>query len=522
MSRRSIVMSVRSGLTLLCCATVAFGVDTSNGYDLWNAHEHRLAYAKRACVVEFDAAPQAGNDIGEAQSARHKAMLHRLGITDNNVFHAYAHSASDGMYEWSNGLERCNSIKTCRVVVSRFNRWRDQILSNPVVADVFGNRLFLQEELHHTFALLRGLETWIADRTVLHPADAVVFPNLTCAPIYQEDLGIVACAETSKGVHRIIGAKIYEGEDVLLTLGRLSMVGEVLTTLCMEGDDDLDDDQLCSVLQSFPSLRVLVIERSLPPACSLPTLRSVSVRLETPADYSWICNSPRLLRLEAQGAITEIPDCVGQSNLELRSIDLRGARLSTPLPASLVNLHSLLSFVAFEQNLRECPPSQTSDCRPTFLWRRMKRTNEPPWTCAFEAWAPRFDDEANPWWSWSKLERFWVDANWIQGSIPVEIGDRWPMLRTLDLYDNMLTGTIPKQLGRLTHLQELRLHANHFSGLVPTDAFRSLPSLHVLRLDDNEHLSGCLTIGESWIELRTAYSNITLSETGDVCVAELD
>lgn len=61
----------------------------------------------------------------------------------------------------------------------------------------------------------------------------------------------------------------------------------------------------------------------------------------------------------------------------------------------------------------------------------------------------------------------------------------FPRLRELDLSGNELTGTIPQEIGTLSHLTRLDLSRNRLIG-VPPPELRNLWQLHYLRLDDNE------------------------------------
>ena len=60
----------------------------------------------------------------------------------------------------------------------------------------------------------------------------------------------------------------------------------------------------------------------------------------------------------------------------------------------------------------------------------------------------------------------------------------------LRLDNNQLSGTIPPELGRLVHLEELFLHGNQFTGEIPRE-LGDLASLRRLKLGDNQ-LSGTL------------------------------
>ena len=185
-------------------------------------------------------------------------------------------------------------------------------------------------------------------------------------------------------------------------------------------------EAVCSALELLaPRLRRLAIGGVLPPRCALPALQSLAVsmsyvesragdsRPDRPHQhrgrhYAWACNSPRLLSLSVDRA-SSAPACLGTSNTALLRLDLRGGTLGTefekegeeeegeeeeetdarggdavavePLPAALSGLSNLVDFVAFEQNLRACPPADheararaagTGPCQPSYLWKGMQ------------------------------------------------------------------------------------------------------------------------------------------------------
>ena len=75
----------------------------------------------------------------------------------------------------------------------------------------------------------------------------------------------------------------------------------------------------------------------------------------------------------------------------------------------------------------------------------------------------------------------------LNGTIPPELG-RLSHLVSLDLSDNRLVGGIPSALGELPQLVALRLHRNRLTGPVPPE-FGKLPRLEELQLQKND-LSG--------------------------------
>ncbi|KAH6785720.1 hypothetical protein C2S51_038175 [Perilla frutescens var. frutescens] len=65
------------------------------------------------------------------------------------------------------------------------------------------------------------------------------------------------------------------------------------------------------------------------------------------------------------------------------------------------------------------------------------------------------------------LEELVLTANNFTGEIPVEMITKYKNLRVIDLSDNMLSGSIPGELGKLTRLQTLDLSGNQLSGNIP-------------------------------------------------------
>ncbi len=82
--------------------------------------------------------------------------------------------------------------------------------------------------------------------------------------------------------------------------------------------------------------------------------------------------------------------------------------------------------------------------------------------------------------------------NLLTGSIPAELVNL-ANLETLDLGDNQLTGSIPVQLGNLASLTVLWLDSNQLTGSIPAQ-LGSLTSLEELYLFSNQ-LSGSIPVG---------------------------
>lgn len=85
------------------------------------------------------------------------------------------------------------------------------------------------------------------------------------------------------------------------------------------------------------------------------------------------------------------------------------------------------------------------------------------------------------------LEVLHLDFNELSGPIPAELGTL-TQLRELFLNSNELSGTVPAGLGRLTRLQNLHLYRNELSSPIPAE-LGNMTRLRVLEIWDNQ-LSG--------------------------------
>ncbi|RVW45255.1 putative leucine-rich repeat receptor-like protein kinase [Vitis vinifera] len=92
-----------------------------------------------------------------------------------------------------------------------------------------------------------------------------------------------------------------------------------------------------------------------------------------------------------------------------------------------------------------------------------------------------------PLWS-SNVMKLYLYDNFFSGPIPLEFGDRMPMLTDLDLSSNALNGTIPLSFGKLNNLLTLVISNNHLSGGIP-EFWNGLPYLYAIDMNNN-NLSG--------------------------------
>jgi Leucine-rich repeat (LRR) protein len=89
----------------------------------------------------------------------------------------------------------------------------------------------------------------------------------------------------------------------------------------------------------------------------------------------------------------------------------------------------------------------------------------------------------------SHLAMLYLDHNSLSGSIPSELGN---LSRLMYLYldNNSLSGSIPSELGNLSHLTDIRLFSNSLSGSIPSE-LGNLSRLTEIYLDNNS-LSGSI------------------------------
>jgi Leucine-rich repeat (LRR) protein len=84
-------------------------------------------------------------------------------------------------------------------------------------------------------------------------------------------------------------------------------------------------------------------------------------------------------------------------------------------------------------------------------------------------------------WNLSALRVIGVGLNMLQGSIPANIGDKFPAMRFFGLHENRFHGVIPSSLSNLSRLTDLYLANNNFTGFVPPTLgmLHSLMYLHI-------------------------------------------
>lgn len=128
---------------------------------------------------------------------------------------------------------------------------------------------------------------------------------------------------------------------------------------------------------------------------------------------------------------------------------------------------------------------------------------------AFEGEIPKFIQE------WTGLRELGIDAlsreysffsslsnlteisGDIGSTLPTELGDWFPELKTLSNYGGRLIGTIPSAISKLTKLEMFNVLFNDLSGSLPQEMFEQCTNLKDLHLAQNKRLGGSIpsTIG---------------------------
>lgn len=182
-----------------------------------------------------------------------------------------------------------------------------------------------------------------------------------------------------------------------------------------------------------------------------------------------LLTSLTVLNLQSNNLSGSIPREIGNM-LKLEYLFLDTNILTGTLPMELGNLVNLLSIWTFRNDLDGSIPSSLADISrledlqidrnllnyslPSPLWRALSRA-------AFIN----------------------VADNLLSGTIPSQVG----LLRQvvmIDFFDNLFSGTIPTEFGLLTNLEELSFVDNIFSGTIPTE-LGLLSNMRTLFLHDN-------------------------------------
>lgn len=67
---------------------------------------------------------------------------------------------------------------------------------------------------------------------------------------------------------------------------------------------------------------------------------------------------------------------------------------------------------------------------------------------------------------WNKVLNIWMEDNQFTGTLPTNLDQETPLLRSLRLSGNRVKGEIPTSMGNLASLRDLRLDENELTGSI--------------------------------------------------------
>ncbi|CAN6689155.1 unnamed protein product [Malus baccata var. baccata] len=161
-----------------------------------------------------------------------------------------------------------------------------------------------------------------------------------------------------------------------------------------------------------------------------------------------------------------------QSQTELLDVTLRSTRISDSIPEEwFFNLSSKVEYLDLSRNqIRGKLQSQLKF--PNLYYMDLSRNQ-------FEGSLPHFSSDAT---------YLYLQSNSFSGPIPSNFGQLMPKLRSLNLAENHLNGTIPSSLCDMQNLIMLSLRSNQFYGEFP-EAWSVWRDIWVVDVADN-NLSG--------------------------------
>lgn len=237
------------------------------------------------------------------------------------------------------------------------------------------------------------------------------------------------------------------------------------------------------------------------PAPMPENVRWLTIDVESalpPKNLIPICKLKQLQSIRVLNGATGLPSCFGGLT-ELLAIDIRNGFLgdtAKPLPPELGNLTKMVDFVAFEQahmETEECPTDPS--CEPSYQ-TIVDTQSGAKYVCKSpKAWAE--DLSLLPVFGWSRLEKFWVDANRLFASPGYirSIAKAWPRLRTLDLYDNeiSLDAAELEAFAGHTLLHQAQLQKNRMKGTFPASILNGTCPLKLMHMSLNPDMGGCVS-----------------------------
>nr|GLL22406.1 probable LRR receptor-like serine/threonine-protein kinase At3g47570 [Ipomoea trifida] len=135
----------------------------------------------------------------------------------------------------------------------------------------------------------------------------------------------------------------------------------------------------------------------------------------------------QILMLGQNQLSSAIPDSIGKLQ-HLYRVELDNNRLSGEIPSSLGNISNLGRLSLQKNNLQGAIPASLGKC---------------------------------------KLSLIHLYSNNISGNMPKELFSPTAVLITIDLSDNLITGSVPTEVGNLKNLDQLLLSSNRLSGEIP-------------------------------------------------------
>ena len=202
--------------------------------------------------------------------------------------------------------------------------------------------------------------------------------------------------------------------------------------------------------------------------------------------------------------------------------ELRGLSLSLKIPAEIFNISSL-QIIDFSNNgLSGSLPRDICKHLPNIQWLYLLQNHlsgQLPTTLSLCGELLYLSLAVNKFrgsilreiGNLSKLEEISLYDNSLVGSIPTSIGNL-KALKYLQLGVNNLTGTVPEATFNISKLQALALVQNHLSGSLPSSIGTWLPDLEWLSIGANE-FSGIILFSISnmskLIQLHVAYNSFS-------------
>eukprot|EP00054_Salpingoeca_dolichothecata_P003799 m.28488 g.28488 ORF g.28488 m.28488 type:complete len:450 (-) comp14153_c0_seq1:172-1521(-) len=186
----------------------------------------------------------------------------------------------------------------------------------------------------------------------------------------------------------------------------------------------------------LPNLRILLLDYDdrfqLPESFgSSSSLELVEVRSFTGGTFQAIeplCKVKSIKGLFANGLSGRLPECIGDMQ-ELVRLVLLSEQFDEPteLPESFSQLSNLRVFYSFYSGEIACPPADAKpgDCKPKFVAVNDFSLENPPWQCRQHGFVGTIPASYK---NLTKMEKWWIDANFFEGTLPEWIGTDWSNL----------------------------------------------------------------------------------------------